>query len=46
MLGEKDGKGVFDSQYEFYDGEWKDNNKHGKGTYKNKSTNHEYIGEF
>lgn len=27
-------------------GEWKDNCRHGKGSYKNHSTNEQYEGEF
>lgn len=45
-MGEKTGKGVYESSFESYQGEWKDNKKHGYGIYKNKSTSETYEGEF
>lgn len=45
-MGEKSGEGHYKSMFEEYSGEWKDNYKHGTGTYKNSSIDEQYIGEF
>lgn len=44
VKGEKSGQGIFKSDYEEYDGQWKENCKHGQGNYTLKSTNEEYNG--